>query len=77
VWQEKGRAALERVAVEQPSVFIRVAADLIPAHFKVDHEHTLMLNKDKLRARLLELRAQLIQDGIDPELLAPPLDSNG
>ena len=36
-WQRTGREALTRVAAETPGVFVRVAASLLPRHFKMEH----------------------------------------
>jgi len=33
-----------------------------------------VLNEDELRAKLLEIRAKLIEDGVDPALLGPPVE---
>jgi len=52
-------------------------ANLIPQHFRVDHDHTLTMNEDELRAKLLEIRGKLLDSDFDPELLGPPPDSNG
>jgi hypothetical protein len=37
VWAASGKAAIERVAEHHPAVFVRVAASLLPKHFKHDH----------------------------------------
>ena len=49
VWKRKGLGALERAAVENPVSFIRIAADLIPRQFMVDHEHSLQLRSRAVR----------------------------
>ena len=64
------------MATETPAKYCALMANLIPQHFKVDHDHdhTLTLNADELRARLLEIRDKLLDSGVDPELLGPPLE---
>jgi len=74
VWQRKGMAALERVADECPAKFITAAAALIPQHFKVEHDHALTLSVPELEAKLLEIRAKLLDSDIDPALLGPPVE---
>src|SRR5262249_51513272 len=49
-WQTHGAAALDRMATESPSRYCQMMAALIPAHFKVEHEHTVLLSDDELRA---------------------------
>jgi hypothetical protein len=67
-----GIAALRKAARNSPARFIQVAAQLIPAHFKVEHEHTIAgLTPEELRAKVLEARAKLLV-GVDPDLLGPP-----
>jgi hypothetical protein len=73
IWQEEGIAALRKAARNSPARFIQVAAQLIPAHFKVEHEHTIAgLTPEELRAKVLEARAKLLDSGVDPDLLGPP-----
>jgi len=48
-------------------------ANLIPQHFKVEHEHALTLSVPELEAKLLEIRAKLLDSDIDPALLGPPV----
>jgi len=52
----------------------QMMANLIPQHFKVEREHTLMLNEDEVRAKLLEIRTKLLDSDVDPELLGPPVE---
>ena len=73
-WQVQGATALDRMATESPALYCRMMASLIPAHFKVEHEHTLLLSEDELRARLLEIRQKLLDSDVDPELLGPPIE---
>jgi hypothetical protein len=48
------------MATKNPTMFVRVAAMLIPQHFKVEHEHKLsMLSDAELRQRLLEAQEEL------------------
>jgi len=49
-------------------------ANLIPQQFKIEHEHSLQLSPDELRAKLLEIRQHLLDSDIDPELLGPPIE---
>jgi hypothetical protein len=73
IWQEEGIAALRKAARNSPARFIQVAAQLIPPHFKVEHEHTIAgLTPEELRAKVLEARAKLLDSGVDPDLLGPP-----
>ena len=74
--QTHGAAALDRMATESPALYCRMMASLIPAHFKVEHEHMVLLSEDDLRARLLEVRRKLIDLDVDPELLGPPPDGS-
>ena len=73
-WQKDGAAALDRMATESPAKYCALMANLIPQHFKVEHDHTLTLNEDELRAKLLEIRTKLLDSDIDPELLGPPVE---
>ena len=62
------------MATETPAKYCALIAALIPQHFKVEHDHTLMLSEDELRARLLEIRQKLLDSDVDPELLGPPIE---
>ena len=73
-WQKHGPAAFDRMAIESPAKYCALMANLIPQHFKVEHDHTLTLNEDELRAKLLEIRTKLLDSDIDPELLGPPIE---
>src|SRR5262249_49142692 len=75
-WTTHGKQALEEMATKNPTVFVRVAASLIPPHFKVEPDHTLVLTADELRAKLIEIRTKLLDSDIDPELLGPPAEGN-
>src|SRR5215471_899688 len=57
-WQVQGAGALDRMATESPAKYCALMANLIPQHFKVEHDHTLTLNEDELRAKLFEIRAK-------------------
>jgi len=72
-WQVQGASALERMAAESPSRYCQMMANLIPQHFKVEHEHALTLSVPELEAKLLEIRAKLLDSDIDPALLGPPV----
>jgi hypothetical protein len=73
-WQAHGATAIIAMREQSPSKYCALIAALIPQHFKVEHDHTLTLNEDELRAKLLEIRAKLLDSDIDPELLGPPLE---
>jgi hypothetical protein len=62
---------------DSPAKYCSLVAALIPQHFKVEHEHSVLLSEEELRAKLLEIRAKLLDSDVDPELLGPPPDSNG
>jgi hypothetical protein len=76
-WQAHGAKAIIAMRGQSPSKYCSLVAALIPQHFKLEHDHTLMLNEDELRAKLLEIRTKLLDSDVDPELLGPPPDSNG
>src|SRR5262245_48182678 len=59
-WQAHGAEAIIAMREQSPSKYCALVAALIPQHFKVEHDHTLMMNEDELRARLLEIRAKLL-----------------
>src|SRR5215813_10396014 len=59
-WQKHGAVAFDRMATESPAKYCALMANLIPQHFKVEHDHTLTLNEDELRAKLLEIRTKLL-----------------
>src|SRR5262249_38463177 len=48
---------LPRMATEPPAKCCALMANLIPQHFKVEHEQTLTMSVDELRAKMLEIRA--------------------
>src|SRR5215468_9392697 len=73
-WQTHGAAALDRMATETPAKYCALMANLIRQHFKVEHDHTLTLSDDELRARLLEIRQKLLDSDVDPDLLGPPIE---
>jgi hypothetical protein len=76
-WQTHGAAALDRMATETPAKYCALMANLIPQHFKMEHEHTaLVLSEEELRAKLLEIRAKLLDSDDDPDLLGPPPDGS-
>jgi hypothetical protein len=37
-WQQHGPEALTKTATESPAMFVRVAASLLPRHFKMEHD---------------------------------------
>ncbi len=60
VWQEHGKSALITMATKQPSRFVQMVALLIPAHFKIQHEHpSALLTEEQVEARIAELSAAL------------------
>jgi hypothetical protein len=75
-WQVQGVTALDRMATETPAKYCALMANLIPQHFKVEHDHTLTMSEDELRAKLLEVRAKLLDSDVDPDLLGPQREGN-
>src|SRR5262249_48138744 len=73
-WQAHGAAAIIAMREQSPSKYCALVASLIPQHFKVEDDHTLMLNEDELRAKLLDIRTKLLNSDVDPELLGPPVE---
>jgi Family of unknown function (DUF5681) len=66
VWLEDGIDALRKCARHSPARYIAVMAQLIPQHFKVEHDHTIaMLSVEELREKLVEARRRLIASGVD------------
>src|SRR5262249_55211570 len=43
VWQQKGKKALHEVADNEPAKFAPMVANLIPQHFKLEHEQKLAM----------------------------------
>ena len=70
-WQKDGAAALDRMATESPAKYCALMANLIPQHFKVEHEHSVLLSEEELHAKLVEIRAKLLDSDVDPDLLGP------
>jgi hypothetical protein len=71
-WQAHGAAAIVAMREQSPSKYCTLVAALIPQHFKVEHDHTLMLNEEELRAKMVEIRTKLLDSDVDPDLLGPP-----
>jgi hypothetical protein len=68
--------AVSDMRKESASRYCLMIAGLIPAHFKFEPDHSIAdLSDEELRARLLELRAKLLDPGLDPSLLGPPPDA--
>jgi hypothetical protein len=68
--KEGGEQALLEVMLKQPAKFCALIAQLIPQHFKFEHEHTVMaLSSEEVRLRLAEVRGKLLDAGIDLEAL--------
>ena len=76
-WQAHGAKAIIAMREQSPSKYCTLVAALIPQHFKVEHEHSVLLSEEELRAKLVEIRTKLLDSDVDPELLGPPPDSNG
>jgi hypothetical protein len=57
-----------------PAKYCMMMASLIPQHFKVEHEQSVLLSEEELRAKLVEIRTKLLDSDIDPELLGPPVE---
>jgi hypothetical protein len=73
-WQAHGAKAIIAMRKQSPAKYCALIAALIPQHFKVEHDHTLTMSADELRAKLLEIRAKLLDSDIDPALLGPPVE---
>jgi hypothetical protein len=73
-WQAHGAKAIIAMREQSPSKYCALIAALIPHHFKVEHEHSVLLSEEELRAKLLEIRAKLLDSDVDPDLLGPPLE---
>jgi hypothetical protein len=71
-WQAHGAKAIIAMREQSPSKYCSLVAALIPQHFKVEHDHTLMLNEEELRAKMVEIRTKLLDSDVDPDLLGPP-----
>jgi len=57
LWKEGGEQALLELMLKQPAKFCALIAQLIPQHFKFEHEHTVMaLSSEEVRLRLAEVR---------------------
>jgi len=73
-FQAHGAAAIVAMREQSPSKYCTLVAALIPQHFKVEHDHTVLLSEEELRAKLLEIRGKLLDSDVDPDLLGPPLE---
>jgi hypothetical protein len=41
-WTMHGKQALQEMATKNPAVFVRVAASLIPQHFRFEPDHSII-----------------------------------
>ena len=73
-FQQHGADAIVKMREQSPSKYCALVAALIPQRFKFDHEHTVLLSADELRAKLVEIRTKLLDSDDDPDLLGPPPD---
>ena len=73
-WQAHGAKAIIAMREQSPSKYCALIAALIPHHFKVEHEHSVLLSEEELRAKLLEIGTKLLESDIDPDLLGPPVE---
>ena len=73
-WQAHGAKAIIAMREQSPSKYCALVAALIPQHFKVEHEHSVLLSEEELRAKLVEIRTKLLDSDVDPDLLGPPLE---
>jgi hypothetical protein len=69
-WHEHGRAALKIMRVEEPAMFVRVVASLVPREFILEHGIAADLDDGALEQTLDYIRQQLLaQSGVEPQKL--------
>jgi hypothetical protein len=66
-WHEHGRAALRIMRAEEPAMFVRVVASLVPRELILEHGIASDLDDDTLAQMIETLRLQLLeQAGAEP-----------
>jgi hypothetical protein len=60
-WEQLGPEALTRTAAESPGVFVRVAASLLPRHFKMEHDFG-ELTDEQLDKYISDLNSAIAQE---------------
>jgi hypothetical protein len=60
-WEQLGPEALTRTATESPAVFVRVAASLLPRHFKMEHDFSDMTD-EQLDRYIRDLNAGIAEE---------------
>jgi hypothetical protein len=60
-WEHHGTEALSRTAAESPGVFVRVAASLLPRHFKMEHDFADMTD-EQLDRYISQLNAAIADE---------------
>jgi hypothetical protein len=69
-WHEHGRAALRIMRTEEPAMFVRVVASLVPRELILEHGIAADLDDDMLAQMIEQLRQQLLaQAGVEPTKL--------
>ncbi|MFZ2142726.1 MAG: hypothetical protein WAV78_38290 [Xanthobacteraceae bacterium] len=69
-WHEHGRAALRIMRAEEPAMFVRVVASLVPRELILEHGIAADLDDDLLEQMIENLRQQLLtQAGAEPQKL--------
>jgi hypothetical protein len=60
-WEQHGPEALTKTATESPGIFVRVAASLLPRHFKVEHDFSDFTD-EQLDRHIRELNAAIANE---------------
>ena len=69
-WHEHGRAALRIMRAEEPGMFVRVVASLVPREISLEHSIAADLDDTVLEQTLDYIRQQLLaQTGAEPAKL--------
>ena len=69
-WHEHGRAALRIMRAEEPAMFVRTVASLVPRELILEHGIAADLDDDLLEQMIEALRQQLlVQTGAEPAKL--------
>jgi Family of unknown function (DUF5681) len=60
-WEKHGTAALEKTAANDPAIFVRCAASLMPKELKVEHDLSNMTD-EQIAKRIRELDAAIVAE---------------